>query len=215
MKLYSRPLSPYSAFVRAVAYLKDVPVKLITLPYPIPDDFGDITPLKRLPVLITGSGETLFEAAVIAEYIDERFPETPLMPEKARERALVRLMARVGEIEVLTPAMKLFIMLSQTHHDAAKVEKLRATLDRGLAIIEARLDDGPYATGAQPTLADAWLLPVRFIMEPLKKLTGDADLLAAYPKFDAYAQNARQNPALELIWDEMSDGLKAFKPELA
>jgi hypothetical protein len=40
-------------------------------------------------------------------------------------------------------------------------------------------------------------------------------LLAAYPKFDTYAVKAKQDPAFELIWNEMSDGLKAFMPQLA
>jgi hypothetical protein len=52
-------------------------------------------------------------------------------------------------------------------------------------------------------------------MEPLKKLSGKADLLDEFPKFDAYAAKAKQHPVFERIWNEMSDGLKAFMPHLA
>ncbi|MBV2142846.1 glutathione S-transferase family protein [Falsochrobactrum sp. TDYN1] len=215
MQLYSRPLSPYSAFVRGVLYLKDLPFKPIIPPYPFPADFSNITPLKRVPVLITGSGETLFEAAVIAEYLEDHFPEVPVLPGNPRERALIRLMARIAELEILGPAMKLFILLSKPEQDMASIERLFTKLHRGLGVVEDRFSDRNYAISDTPTLADAWLVPLRFLMEPLKKLSGKEDLLNAYPKFDAYAAKAKQHPAFDLIWNEMSDGLKAFMPQLA
>lgn len=217
MKLYSRPLSPYAAFVRAVAYIKQLPVKIIAPPegYPIPDSFYEITPLKRIPVLITGSGETLFEAAVIAEYFEERFPETQLLPEDPRERAQIRILMRMAELEVLPGAMSLFMQGGLSETNQSEFERFVVRLKRGLNIIEDRLSSGPYANGETISLADAWLLPVRFIFEPLRKLPGLADILDETPKFEFYAQNACQHPALAVIWAEMQDGLRDFKPELA
>ncbi|KAA9353339.1 glutathione S-transferase family protein [Ochrobactrum quorumnocens] len=215
MQLYSRPLSPYSAFVRGVLYLKELPFKPINLPYPFPEDFIHVTPLKRVPVLITGSGETLFEAAIIAEYLEDHFPETPVLPGSPRERALIRLLARVTELEVLGPAMKLFILLSKPEKDDATIDRLFTKLRTGLSVVESRLTDQAFALSDAPTLADAWLVPGRFLMEPLKKLSGKSDLLEAYPKFDTYAVKAKQDPVFELIWNEMNDGLKAFMPQLA
>lgn len=215
MQLYTRPLSPYCACVRGVLYLKGLPFKSITLPYPFPEDFSQITPLRRVPVLITGSGETLFEASVIAEYLEDHYPITPLLPKSPRERALIRMLVRITELEVLTPALKLFIELSKPDKDAPAIEVLFNTLHRGLSIIEGRLGDSIYTAGEDPTLADAWLLPTRFIMEPLKKLSGKENLLNEFPKFDAYAESMRQNSAFDLVWNEMNDGLIAFMPQLA
>lgn len=215
MQLYSRPLSPYSAFVRGVLYLKDLPFKPMNLPYPFPADFGNVTPLRRIPVLITSSGETLFEAAVIAEYLEDHFPETPVLPGTPRERALIRLLARVTELDVLGPTMKLFILSSKPERDDASIERLFDKMHTGLKVVESRLSDKAFAAGDEPTLADCWLLPVRFLMEPLKKLSGKADLLDAFPKFDAYAAKAKQHPVFERIWNEMNDGLKSFMPQLA
>lgn len=216
MQLYSRPLSPYSAFVRGVLYLKDLPFKIVTPSYPLPADFAEVTPLKRVPVLITGSGETLFEATVIAEYLEDHYPEIPLLPGTPRERARIRLLARIAEVDVLEPTMKLFILLNKPERDAASIEKLFAKQLAGLRVVESRLSDHlGYALSDTPTLADAWLLPVRFLMEPLKKLSGRTDLLEEFPLFDAYAAKATQNPALERVWNEMGDGLKAFMPHLA
>lgn len=215
MQLYSRALSPYSAFVRIVLNLKELPFKTITPPYPLPDDFAQINPLKRLPVLITGSGETLFEATVIGEYLEDHFPEKTLLPGLPRERARTRLLARIAEAQVLTPIMELFVELSQPKPDNARVDKLFGDLDNGLNALEQRLTGAQFAFGKYPTLADAWLLPIRFVIEPLKKLSGRADLLGNYPKFDQYADQANQHPAFLLVWNEMQDGLKARYPDLA
>lgn len=215
MQLYTRPLSPYSAFVRGVLYLKDLSFKPVMPPYPLPADFGTITPLKRLPVLITNSGETLFEAAVIAEYLEDHYPNPSLLPGSPRERAVIRLLARLSELEVLGPTMKLFILLSKPQKDTASIEQLFIKLDKGLRIIETRLSEQDFAIGNEPTLADAWLLPVRFLMDPLRKLSSVPDLLNDYPKFDNYSAKAIQHPALERVWNEMSDGLRNFMPNLA
>ena len=66
MKLYSRPLSPYSSIVRAIVYIKDAPLKIMTPPpgFPIPEEFRRISPLNRIPVLITGSGVTIVDRAL-------------------------------------------------------------------------------------------------------------------------------------------------------
>ena len=52
-------------------------------------EFLKLTPYAKTPVLVCG-GHAVFESTLINEYIDERFPDPPLMPEGARERSNVR-----------------------------------------------------------------------------------------------------------------------------
>ena len=212
MKLYSRPLSPYSSLVRAVAYYKDVPLKILAPPagFPIPDEFREVSPFGRVPVLITGSGETILESAVIAEYLEERFPEPRLLPEDPRDRALVRMFTRIAELEVLIPTMQLFELVSSPHRDEKRISDLFARLERGLAVLESRMAEGPFALGEQPTFADAWLTPIRFIFNNFRHLTGRSDLLDPYPKFESFESIALQHPVFSQVWNEMADGLKVF-----
>ncbi|MFK4823251.1 glutathione S-transferase family protein [Paenochrobactrum sp. BZR 588] len=215
MKLYSRPLSPYAAAVRAAAYLKNIPLKLIDLPYPFQEQIADITPVQRVPVFVTGSGTSLFEAIIIAEYLEEKFPEIPLLPQDPKDRALVRLLARMAELEVFVPALTIFKLPADAADHQQKIDEQIAIIKRGLAIIEERLTGEAYALGDHATLADCWLLPIRFFLEPIKKLSNYPTLFNDYPKFEAYAANARQDDALATVWNEMQDGLVAFKPQLA
>lgn len=215
MQLYSRPLSPYAAAVRATAYLKNIPLKLVDLPYPFQDLIADITPVQRVPVLVTGSGTPLYEAIIIAEYLEDKFPENPLLPQNPKGRALTRLFARLAEFEVLVPALNIFTLPEDTADRQQKIDEQIAVIKRGLAILEERMSGEAYALGDHATLADCWLLPIRFFLEPIKKLANCPALFDDYPKFEAYAQNARQDDALATVWNEMSDGLIAFKPDLA
>ena len=136
-------------------------------------------------MLITGSGETLFEAAVIAEYLEDHYPEKAVLPGTPRERALIRLLARLAELEILGPAMKLFVLLGKSERDSATIEHLFEKLHTGLDVVESRLSDKSYATGDAPTLADCWLLPVRFILEPLCSQGAAASGLRAYMERNA------------------------------
>lgn len=216
MKLYSRPLSPYSSIVRALAYLKDVPLKIIAPPagFPIPEEFRAISPMNRIPVLITGSGETIVESVVIAEYLEERFPEPALLPGDSKDRALVRMFSRIVDLDVLTPVTRLFELHYVPARDEAAIAAQFARLHHGLAAVEARMAQGPFALGDTVSFADAWLTPTRFVFNHFREMTGRKDLLDAYPKFDAYEQIALQQPALSRVWGEMSDGLTVFLGEL-
>ncbi|MER8580081.1 glutathione S-transferase family protein [Mesorhizobium sp. M0435] len=216
MKLYSRPLSPYSSIVRALAYIKNVPLKVIAPPpgFPIPEAFRSISPLNRIPVLITGSGETIVESVVIAEYLEERFPEPALLPKDSKDRALVRMFARITDLDVLAPTMKLFELYFVPQRNEADIKAQFARLHHGLAAIEARMAHGPFALGDDISFADAWLTPTRFVFNNFRATIGRPDLLDAHPKFDAYEQIALQHPALSRVWGEMTDGLKIFLSEL-
>ncbi|WP_204336700.1 glutathione S-transferase family protein, partial [Proteus mirabilis] len=50
------------------------------------DAFTRVSPLRRIPVLIDGE-LVLNDSTVIAEYVDERWPEPPLMPRSPADRA--------------------------------------------------------------------------------------------------------------------------------
>jgi len=66
------------------------------------EEFTRISPLRRIPVLIDGE-LVLNDSTVICEYIDERWPEPPLMPGTAADRARARWMeefadSRLGDL---------------------------------------------------------------------------------------------------------------------
>src|SRR5215210_554129 len=108
MKLYGGLLSPF--VMRAVLVAR---VKGIDLPVEMPADgiksesFLQLNPLGRMPCLVDGDF-VLPESAVIAEYLDEAHPGPKLLPEDVKERARVRLLARLVDLYVVPEAGALF-----------------------------------------------------------------------------------------------------------
>ena len=91
--LYDAARCPYCARVRIVLAEKGVDVE--TAPIDLDDRPGwlyEKNPLGRVPVLEDDDvGLCLPESAVIMEYLEERFPEPPLLPRALDQRAAVRL----------------------------------------------------------------------------------------------------------------------------
>ena len=58
-------------------------------------EFAAINPMKAIPVLIDDDGTTLHQSLPIMEYLDERYPDPPLMPADAAGRARVRALCQI------------------------------------------------------------------------------------------------------------------------
>src|SRR6476620_6515428 len=72
------PVSPYVRKVLAACEIKGVPYRLDPIvPFFGDDRFSEISPLRRIPVLIDEE-VTLCDSSVICQYLDEKYPSPPL-----------------------------------------------------------------------------------------------------------------------------------------
>ena len=91
MTLFSAPDEPQSHRARFVLAEKSVDLEVIqVVPGKYPEDLLDLNPYTSLPTLIDRD-LVLYDARVIIDYIDERFPHPPLMPVDPVQRAQFRL----------------------------------------------------------------------------------------------------------------------------
>lgn len=91
MTLFSDPLDPQSHRTRIVLAEKDVTYDVIQIdPDNKPEDLADLNPYNSVPTLVDRE-LVLYDARVIMEYLDERFPHPPLMPVDPVSRAKSRL----------------------------------------------------------------------------------------------------------------------------
>ena len=91
--VYGGSLSPFVRKIRVMLTEKDVPYQLDQInPFAPPPAFLEISPLKRIPVLRDTDlpePNTLPDSSIIADYIEHKFPQTPLYPRDAFARAQV------------------------------------------------------------------------------------------------------------------------------
>lgn len=89
-RLYHVPLSPFCRKVRLTLAEKKIEVTLIEERYwEQSREFLQRNPAGKVPVLRI-DGRTLSESQAICEYIDDKYPEPPLMPKRAEDRYEVR-----------------------------------------------------------------------------------------------------------------------------
>ncbi len=95
MKLTFSPASPFARKVRIAAIelglidrIEFVPTTVA--PAQANDEYSDITPLKKLPVLITDDGSVILDSYVIVEYLDEVAGGGKLIPASGPDRWKVK-----------------------------------------------------------------------------------------------------------------------------
>ena len=123
-----------------------------------------LNPQSRVPALETADG-VLTQSMAIMEWLEETYPEPPLLPRTPAARARVRSMAQlmVADVQPLQNTSVTRYLEEQLHQDKAAIEGWRRHwVARGLSALEEMLSADPpgdYCFGPQPTIADVCLLP--------------------------------------------------------
>lgn len=162
LNLYGALLSPFVRKVRVVLSEKQVEYKMIPQnPFDKSESFLQISPLGRIPALEDESGRHLADSSVIAEYLEERFPNPALFPKDPYERARVRwfdeyadggmapsLIGKIFFQRVISPKMM------NTPPDEKIVAAGLADAPKYFAYLEKQLGGADYLVGNVFSLAD-------------------------------------------------------------
>jgi glutathione S-transferase len=158
LTLYDAARCPYAARVRIV--LAEKKLEYETVPIDLDDRPGWLygkNAAGKVPVLEEDGGLVLPESRVIVEYLDERFPDPPLLPADPAERALARL-----RIERFDDLGRPYYALRRGEEGA------EARLARELDALETALEAQPFLTGWSYGLADVayvpWIIRARALL---------------------------------------------------
>lgn len=158
------------------------------------EEFRSINPQKRVPALALDTGEVLLQSMAIIEYLDEVHPQPPLLPTDPVARAHVRAIAQIiaCDIHPLNNLVALNYLKGPLKHDQAAADAwYRNWVLQGFDALEALMQPGPYACGAQVTLADICLVPQVFNARRFK-----VDM-TKYPKIAAAEAACLKLPAFD------------------
>jgi len=157
------------------------------------DAYKAFAPQGLVPALETGEG-TLTQSLAILEWLDERFPDPPLLPKAPTERAIVRGMAALVACDI-HPLNNLRVLETLRAEFGASPAQVQAWISRwigdGFAALEilTTRHGGAFAFGDTPGLADCVLVPQVY---SARRFGVD---LAAYPRLVAVDERARALPA--------------------
>lgn len=154
MILYTRPVSSFGLKVRFVLAAKGLQAELREPPDGYGSDaYRKISPLGKIPALVD-RGVLLAESDTIMEYLDEQYPEPPLMPRDPLARARARFFARFHDLYLEPPLRGLFPLLGREAADAPAVAAKLAEVAKRLAEFELVADPAPFLAGPALSLGD-------------------------------------------------------------
>jgi len=121
------------------------------------DSYVSLNPSQLVPSFVV-DGAQLTESLSILEYLEETYPDPPLLPKAAIDRAKVRAIALQIACQI-QPIQNLRVL--QFVGDEKKVEWAKHWIIEGFKSLEAMLlsSAGKYCFGDQITLADCCLAP--------------------------------------------------------
>jgi len=128
------------------------------------DDYKAVNPQSVVPALMIDEGPPLFQSMAILEYLEESFPEPPLLPPDPRGRARVRGLALIVACDghpLIVPRIRNYLEREVHVDEAARNRWLQHWTLKALEALEAHLakerETGRFCHGDAPTFADICL----------------------------------------------------------
>jgi len=208
MKLYSGDLSPFSARVRMQIYAKGITDIVIERPatFGLPA-FRKDNPIGRIPVLDI-DGDLMPESEVIAEFLEEIYPEPRMLGAAPRETAQIRTLARIGDIYLMN---NMFMLAGQTYaqtRNEGVVDLLAGQVLRNVKALDRLIGKDGFACCGRLTMADCALVPALFLIENTLPAAGRENPVPDHENVAAYWAAIQTNEYAARTLAELHRGLE-------
>lgn len=164
-------------------------------------EYKSINPQGLVPCLVLDDGTRLTQSLAIMEWLEEKYPEPPLLPRDSAARAHCRAIALAIACDI--HPLNNTRVLAYLEKDLALEQEKRDTwyrhwITEGFAAIEEQLREGKgkFAFGDQPTLADICIVPqvanAHRVKTPLEAFPRIREINANCLKLKAFADAGPQ-----------------------
>lgn len=203
-------LSPFVRKVRVFFAEKGIPYELEPVsPFDPPEGFTEISPLKRIPVLVLldddGSQRYLPDSSVICAFLDQMHPENPLIPSAPLARGEALWFEEYGDSELAAAiGFGIFraVMLPRLQGKEPDLDKARDTIENRLPksfdYLEAQIGDKPFLVEDRLTIADIAITTSFVNMQHC----GFAPDEKRWPRLSAYLQRMMDRPSFRACIEE-------------
>jgi maleylpyruvate isomerase len=202
MILYGYALSSATFRVRIALALKNIPYTSVIKNLRVGEhrlaEYLSINAQGFVPALQTDDADVLTQSVAIMEYLDEQYPDPPLLPHDAVARARVRSISHTitSDIHPLNNLRVLRYLEDKLSLDKATRDAwYRHWVELGFEALERWLTRDPatgrFCHGDSVTMADLCLVPQVFNARRFS-----VDLLP-YPRIVAIDANCRELPAFQ------------------
>ncbi|MGH7997883.1 MAG: glutathione S-transferase family protein [Brasilonema sp.] len=213
MKLYYAPASSYSQRVLIALSEKGVnftPIEVNLFDPQAREDYMQINPFAKVPTLVTDSGEVLFEACIVIEYLDQRFENTPRLIPVDRKQALeVRMLERIIDVYINTGREALFgdTQRSVEERGSKEVKKAYRLLETAIALLDEKLASRTWLGGEEFTIADCAAAPTLAYLRMVYNYKH-------FPNLTNYVRRLESRPSVAQVFKSGRDQMTKMLSEL-
>jgi glutathione S-transferase/RNA polymerase-associated protein len=213
LRFFEHPLSPYARKVKIVLEHKGIAYQRVFVNPLEPDpavlrEFAAASPRLEVPALVDDDGTAVFDSTVMLEYLEEKWPTPPSLPDTPAERARVRMLEELCDTQLEAVNWGLMEIRFFKRAEGAQAESMlaraRAQLDRHFGRLERELGGRDWLNGARFGRGDAAAYP---------HVTGAAFWGAAldaarFPRLAAWAARCAELPAVRADAEQLSSWLR-------
>ncbi|KAL0279957.1 UNVERIFIED_CONTAM: hypothetical protein PYX00_001397 [Menopon gallinae] len=197
IRLYSMRFCPYAQRVHLVLDAKNIKYEVVNINLnDKPDWFFDKSPEGKVPAIELENGVTLYESLIIANYLDEQYPERPLYPKdplaKAKDKLLMEKFNRV--------IRGIYNMMLQKGFSTEAMDDVKSGLD--LFEQEIAMRKTKFLGGSRPGMLDFMIWPWCERADILKIVGGDLYKLPKdrFPKILEWRLNMIEDDAVRVSY---------------
>lgn len=167
------------------------------------EDYLARSPMGKVPFLELEGGVRLTESQVICEYLEEAYPQKPLLPRDPLQRAKVRELVTHMELYLELPVRRTygFVFFGRPVDEAVK-QAVEKDLAKGVRAFKALARFDPYLAGPELTLADC----AAFVHLPLvslaTKIGYGRDVLEEIEEVKPYLAQLGERPAFRQVSED-------------
>jgi glutathione S-transferase len=195
LKLISATPSPYARKVRIALQEKGLPFELFTeVPWDSTTSTPKHNPLEKLPVLILDDGTSVYESSFILQYLELKYPDTPLLPAHVDQvlaaRKLEVLCDGICDAIVLT----FFERMRPGGGSAQWVERQQRKIHGAFAHIAEIIGDRQWAVGDRFSLGDiatGTVIGYTYVRLP------EFELATKHPNLASYYERLLERPSFQ------------------
>jgi len=197
MILYSSTISSLGAKVAIVIAAKGIKVDRLEPPDGTGSDaYRKLVPTGANPALIDGKF-ILGDSEVIAEYLEEIYPEPPLLPGDKKTRAQIRYYARFHDLYVEPPVRSLLRQMDPRIQDMDVILPAVEHFHQSLSELDLHTKPHPYLTTDTLSLADCGF-PITLMQADIM-LDAMGMKLKVAPKIAKWRDVLEADPAVESV----------------
>jgi glutathione S-transferase len=201
MKVYGIVLSPFVRKVLAICSIKGLEHEHETvIPNNPPPEYLKISPLGKIPALTDGEF-SISDSSVICNYLEEKYPAVPTMPEGPEQRARCRWLEEYGDTKLVEALAPFFFervvkaMLGMGEPDENRLNALlESEVPTRLSYLESQIPESGFLFDNIGIADIALASPL--ITAQYGRMPFDDE---AYPRTAAYLERVKMHPAMSPV----------------